>query len=156
LTAYSADTMVRAVSGVTPATFVPGEAVSAMVRAPDTKRSGSNNSRPSVTDDLASRIREARGDRAVASSRRSGRQFEATKAGRGFRLAAEFVAAIMVGAGLGYGIDFLVGTRPWGMVVMLLLGFAAGVLNVVRAASEMAAEAPVPEDAGPVNDDDED
>ena len=76
-------------------------------------------------------------------------------AGRGFRLAAEFVAAIMVGAGLGFGIDFLLGTRPWGMVVMLLLGFAAGVLNVVRAASQMAAEAPVPEDAGPVDDDED-
>ena len=49
------------------------------------------------------------------------------------------MAAIIVGAGLGYLIDLFLPTRPWGMIVLLLLGFAAGVLNVVRAAAEMNA-----------------
>ena len=52
----------------------------------------------------------------------------------GFRMAAEFVAAILVGAALGYGIDYLLHSSPWGLVVCLLLGFITGVWNVVRVA----------------------
>jgi ATP synthase protein I len=40
----------------------------------------------------------------------------------------------LVGAAVGWLIDRWVGTSPWGMIVFLLLGFAAGVLNVMRAA----------------------
>ena len=47
-------------------------------------------------------------------------------------------------------------TRPWGMVVLLLLGFAAGVLNVVRATKEMNAATAVPADTPALRDDDED
>jgi ATP synthase protein I len=53
---------------------------------------------------------------------------------RGLRLSAEFVAGILVGAGLGWLIDHLAGTSPWGLMLFLLLGFAAGVLNMMRAA----------------------
>lgn len=60
--------------------------------------------------------------------------------GRGFRLASEFVAAVIVGAILGWGVDQLFGTAPWGMIILLLLGFAAGVLNVIRATAELNAE----------------
>ena len=79
-----------------------------------------------------------------------------TGANRAFRLASEFVAAIIVGAGLGYGIDLLIGTRPWAMVILLLLGFAAGVLNVVRASAEMNAATPVPPGTPAAPDDDDD
>ena len=34
---------------------------------------------------------------------------------------------------LGWGLDRLAGTSPWGLIGFLLLGFCAGVLNVVRA-----------------------
>ena len=53
---------------------------------------------------------------------------------RGFRLSSELVAAVLVGAALGWVLDRLLGIAPWGMIVFLLLGFAAGVLNVMRAA----------------------
>jgi ATP synthase protein I len=53
---------------------------------------------------------------------------------RGFRLSTELVAAVLVGAALGWVLDRLLGIAPWGMIVFLLLGFAAGVLNVMRAA----------------------
>ncbi len=55
-----------------------------------------------------------------------------------FRLASEFVAAILVGAAIGWGLDALAGTSPWGMIGFLLLGFVAGVLNVIRSAEKMA------------------
>lgn len=48
------------------------------------------------------------------------------------KLSSEFIAAVFVGAVLGYLIDKYFGFAPWGMIVFLLLGFAAGVLNVLR------------------------
>jgi ATP synthase protein I len=53
---------------------------------------------------------------------------------RGFRLSTELVAAVVVGAAIGWLLDYWLGISPWGMIVFLLLGFAAGVLNVMRAA----------------------
>jgi ATP synthase protein I len=53
---------------------------------------------------------------------------------RGFRLSSELVAGVAVGALLGWMLDRWLGISPWGLIVFLLLGFAAGVLNVMRAA----------------------
>jgi len=53
---------------------------------------------------------------------------------RGFRLSSELVAGVLVGAGLGWLIDRAFGIAPWGLTIFLLLGFAAGVLNVMRSA----------------------
>ena len=50
----------------------------------------------------------------------------------GFRLSSELVAGVVVGAGLGWGFDWLLSTSPFGFIVFLLLGFVAGVVNVVR------------------------
>jgi ATP synthase protein I len=53
---------------------------------------------------------------------------------RGFRLSIELVAAVLVGAAIGWLLDRWLGISPLGLIVFLLLGFAAGVLNVMRAA----------------------
>jgi ATP synthase protein I len=53
---------------------------------------------------------------------------------RGFRLSAELVAGVLVGAGRGRLLDWWLGISPWGLLVFMMLGFAAGVLNVMRAA----------------------
>ena len=53
---------------------------------------------------------------------------------RGFRLSSELVAGVAVGALLGWMLDRWLGISPWGLIVFLMLGFAAGVLNVMRAA----------------------
>ena len=50
------------------------------------------------------------------------------------RLSTEFVVAILVGVGIGWAIDRFLGTAPWGMIIMLPLGFIAGVRNIMRAA----------------------
>lgn len=69
----------------------------------------------------------------------------------GIRLASEFVAAIIVGAAIGWGLDWLAGTTPWGMIGFLLLGFVAGVVNVTRSAEKMASVETKP-DSGPDED----
>ena len=70
----------------------------------------------------------------------AGAQQTATASGyaRGFRLSSELVAGVLVGAGIGWLIDRLLRISPWGLTVFLLLGFAAGVLNVMRSAGLMA------------------
>ncbi|QRM54498.1 AtpZ/AtpI family protein [Sinorhizobium sp. BG8] len=64
------------------------------------------------------------------------------------KLSSEFVAAIIVGALLGYLLDRFAGTGPWGMIVLLLLGFCAGVLNVLRSAGKVASPHPMDRMAG--------
>src|SRR5579862_8489712 len=53
---------------------------------------------------------------------------------KGFRLSSELVAGVVVGAGIGWLLDRWLGISPWGLIVFLLLGFVAGVLNVMRSA----------------------
>lgn len=53
---------------------------------------------------------------------------------RGLRLSSELVAGVLVGAAIGWAFDRVLGISPWGLIVFLLLGFAAGVMNVIRAA----------------------
>ena len=50
----------------------------------------------------------------------------------GLKLASEFAAGIIVGGGIGFGIDRLAGSAPFGLIVFLMLGFAAGIRNVLR------------------------
>jgi ATP synthase protein I len=52
----------------------------------------------------------------------------------GFRLSSELIAGVIVGAGIGWGFDRLLSTSPFGFIVFTLLGFVAGVVNVVRSA----------------------
>jgi ATP synthase protein I len=82
-------------------------------------------------------------DAAGHSSDSSGAQRAATASGyaRGFRLSSELVAGVVVGAGIGGLIDRWLGVSPWGLIVFLLLGFAAGVLNVMRSAGLIAGSA---------------
>ena len=52
----------------------------------------------------------------------------------GFRLSSELIAGVVVGALLGWGFDRFLSTSPFGLIVFVLLGFVAGVVNVVRSA----------------------
>lgn len=52
-----------------------------------------------------------------------------------FRLGTELVVSTVVGAFLGYLLDSWLGTRPWIMVVGVLLGSAAGFRSVYQIAT---------------------
>lgn len=54
--------------------------------------------------------------------------------GLAFRVLTEFVAAVIAGAFIGWGIDRLAGTTPAFLIIFLLMGAAAGFLNVYRIA----------------------
>ena len=62
-----------------------------------------------------------------------------------FRFATELFAGVVGGGGIGWGLDWLCGrfgfhTRPVLMLVFFVLGMAAGIRNVMRAAKEINAE----------------
>jgi ATP synthase protein I len=52
--------------------------------------------------------------------------------GSGMRAGIELVSALLVGGGIGWGLDLWLGTKPVLLGVFLLLGVIAGLLNVVR------------------------
>jgi ATP synthase protein I len=87
---------------------------------------------------LDRRLKAAEGERAgqrvkEAEKDRSG----PSGLGQALRLSSEFIAAIIVGGGMGWAADRWLGTSPWGMILLLMLGFAAGVMNVMRASGMM-------------------
>jgi ATP synthase protein I len=91
---------------------------------------------------LDHRLSEIRGSRKVGTDQ-SGTEQETAQARAsamaiGLRLSSELVAGVLVGAALGWGFDRLLSTSPWGLIVFLLLGFTAGVLNVMRSAGVMS------------------
>ena len=52
----------------------------------------------------------------------------------GFRLSSELIAGVGVGGLLGWGFDHFLWTSPFGLIAFVLLGFIAGVVNVIRSA----------------------
>ena len=90
---------------------------------------------------LGERLDEAQRRRAAAQKRAE----PPTPMGVAFRFAAEMVSALVVGGGIGWGLDWLFGrfgihTRPVFLLVMFVLGAAAGIRNVMSAAKEINAE----------------
>ncbi|MBT5073634.1 MAG: hypothetical protein HOJ34_02840 [Kordiimonadaceae bacterium] len=63
---------------------------------------------------------------------------EATTYGIATRLVAELIAGLLVGVLFGWYLDRLFDTKPWLMILFLIMGSAAGIMNVMRAAKQMA------------------
>ena len=87
---------------------------------------------------LGERLGQHQSDRPSEHDPGGGANADRSALARGLRLSAEFVAGILVGAALGWLVDRWLGTSPWGLMVFLLFGFAAGVLNMMRAAGVVA------------------
>ena len=83
---------------------------------------------------LGERLDEVESRRPVEPGSRSQSSTDYSGFARGMRLSAELVGGVVIGFILGWLFDRWLGTSPWGVIVFLLLGFAAGVLNVMRSA----------------------
>jgi ATP synthase protein I len=94
----------------------------------------------SAGGDIDQRLKKLRSSLDQEKARSAGPKGLADNSGMALalKLGSEFVAGVIVGFVVGYGIDVVFGTRPWGMIVFLLLGFAAGTLNVMRSAGLIA------------------
>jgi ATP synthase protein I len=115
--------------------------------AEDTNDSGNGSRDKSSSDEatlsarlgsLDQRLSKVRGSRNIETDQ-SGTESgdsaaRASAMARGFRLSSELIAGVAVGAVIGWGFDRLLSTSPFGLIVFFLLGFVAGVVNVVRSA----------------------
>ena len=86
-------------------------------------------------DDLDARIA-----RAKAEHQRPGAVDKIAET-RGWSVAIEFVGMVLVSAAIGYGIDTYagLGTKPFALIAMLLLGFAGAVYRTVKETSQFDA-----------------
>ena len=60
--------------------------------------------------------------------------------GQAFKMSTELVSAVLVGTIIGFILDTWFDTKPWLIIIFFFLGAAAGMLNVIRAASRMQKE----------------
>jgi ATP synthase protein I len=103
--------------------------------------------------DLGSRLEEVKARNAPSPEERARR---GAAMGQAMRIAAELVVGVAAGGFIGWLLDRTFGTAPWLLVLFLVFGFCAGLLNVVRAARRMQAEAEPLQRAAPAAKDDED
>jgi ATP synthase protein I len=105
-------------------------------------RNGGDERKPSGADDadLSARLKslDARISQASVhreeSEPRARPTSDSSALGQAFKLSAEFVAGVAAGGIIGWIVDHLFGISPWGLIVCLILGFCAGMLNLLRAA----------------------
>lgn len=82
-------------------------------------------------------------DRRLSAARSAGKpkprvnKDEYTAASMAWRMIFELVVSVMIGAAMGWGLDWLFGSLPLFLIVFILLGFAAGVRTMLRSAEEM-------------------
>ncbi len=57
--------------------------------------------------------------------------------GQGLKIAVELVVGVAFGGFVGWWLDRYFGTAPWLLILFFMLGFAAGMLNVIKTAQRM-------------------
>ncbi len=87
---------------------------------------------PPSLDDFDARLRALRAREEEDSGRGPESRGRPTGMGLGLRIGVELVTGVLVGFGIGWALDTWLGTRPLLMVLFLLLGGAAGLMNVLR------------------------
>jgi ATP synthase protein I len=97
---------------------------------------------PRQPDDLDPKSLDRRIADAKASHDRGASNAEARSESRGWAIGIEFVGTILVSAAIGWMLDRWViqAHVPWGLIVFLLLGFAAGTRRAMRTSSQFDAE----------------
>lgn len=109
--------------------------------------------------DIGKRLDEVKARKAEASlgHGRSGGRAAGSHMGQALRFASDLVAGVAVGGFIGWLLDRQFGTTPWLLALFVMLGFAAGLLNIIRAARKMQAEMePLQRSAPSLRDDVED
>jgi len=61
----------------------------------------------------------------------------ATSLGKALKISTELVAAVVVGATIGFLLDNWFGTKPILTICFFFMGVAAGILNVIKSAKKM-------------------
>ena len=86
-------------------------------------------------DELDQRIAKAKAAHEHGISSAEGRAES-----RGWAVGIEFVGAVLVSGFIGWLIDRFAGTAPWAMIVLLVLGFAAGTRRAMKTTAQFDAD----------------
>lgn len=65
-------------------------------------------------------------------AKRAPKASDSSGMGQGYKAAADLSGGVIVGVILGLGLDRIAGSSPWGLIIFLMLGFCAGVVNMLR------------------------
>lgn len=82
-------------------------------------------------EDRIAKVKEAQ----VPKTSRGEEHF--SQANMAWRMVTELVAGLLIGFGMGFGLDKLLGTTPIFLVLFVGLGLAAGVKTMMRTAREI-------------------
>lgn len=110
-----------------------------MVEKPEPEKQGGAPKAPGDSElsarleKLGQRLDQARGGQSGAQPGNRTTRADNSGLAKAFRLSAEFVSGPVAGGLIGWGLDSFLHTTPWGMIVFLMLGFLAGIYNVMRA-----------------------
>jgi ATP synthase protein I len=106
--------------------------------------------------DLGARLEKVKAEARAKRGPEPGDRARGAAMGQAMKIAIELVVGIAVGGFIGKILDDQFGTAPWLLIVFLMLGFAAGLMNIIRTARRLQAEAePMQRSAKAVPDDDE-
>jgi ATP synthase protein I len=87
------------------------------------------------SDSFEDRLRAARGRQGLDAPPPSADKADGLSGsalGIGLRVGTELVSALVVAVAIGWGLDYWLGTKPIFIAVFVLIGGAAGVLNLWR------------------------
>lgn len=89
---------------------------------------------------LEERIAKAKGAKVLSSgSGPTGKGFSQGEAA--WRMVLELVTGMLIGLGIGFGLDRVFGTQPIFLIVFVMLGFAAGIKTMLGTAAQMGKQA---------------
>ncbi len=87
---------------------------------------------PPDIEDFNARLKAARSERTEKEQAAVNRRQASQGAGIGMRIGIELLAAVLVGGAIGIFIDRWLNTSPIFLLAFVVLGFTAGVMDVLR------------------------
>jgi ATP synthase protein I len=87
------------------------------------------------------RLRERADALETATARPAPRPSGEQAVGKAYQILGYLVAGPVVGLAAGFGVDWFARTTPWGLIVGVLLGFAAAIFLAKKAADRIMAQA---------------
>lgn len=106
--------------------------------------------------DLGARLEKVKAEARAKRGPESASEARGAAMGQAMKIAIELVVGVAVGWFIGRLLDEQFGTAPWLMIGFLILGFTAGLMNIVRTARRLQAQAePLQRSAKAAPDDEE-